>query len=56
MSKINREIFVFYQKDGILHQVPLSDYETRVIEETIMSLHGGVIKVMPEEFCGIRMG
>lgn len=54
-DKINREIFVFYQKDGKLHQVALSEYEVGIIAETLVSLHNGAIKVMSDEFCGIQM-
>jgi len=50
---IDRELFVFYQRNNKLYQVQLDDEETNILTETIITLHDGRIKIMEEEFCDI---
>lgn len=53
MNKIDREIFVFYNKEDELYQVALSEEETEVIIQVLLSLHNGRVKILPDQFCGI---
>ena len=54
MQDINREIFVFYQKDSELYQVSLKEHEEEIIKSVLLSLHDGVVKIMPDKFCDIH--
>ena len=53
MDNIERQLFVFYQKDNKLYQVQLSEDDTDIVWTVIQDLHGGRIKVMANEFCDI---
>ena len=54
MNDIDRVIFVFYQKNGELFQVALNDEETSLIEDVLIGLHNGKIKIMRDKFCDIH--
>ena len=48
-------LYLFYQKDGALYQVLLTEEQWDYVRGTLLSVTKGTVPVSEEKFCEIKM-